>query len=45
MDEKIAMGDGRSIRTNSQVIKEHARDALLLDMDALAKQSARSSAR
>ena len=40
MDEKIAMGDGRFDSDKlAKVIKEHARDALLVDMDALAKQS------
>jgi indolepyruvate ferredoxin oxidoreductase beta subunit len=40
MDEKIAMGDGRFDQDKlTKIIKEHARDALLLDMDALAKQS------
>ena len=40
MDEKIAMGDGRFDQDKLiKVIKEHARDALLVDMDALAKQS------
>jgi indolepyruvate ferredoxin oxidoreductase beta subunit len=40
MDEKIAMGDGRFDQDKlTRVIKEHARDALLIDMDALAKQS------
>jgi indolepyruvate ferredoxin oxidoreductase beta subunit len=40
MDEKIAMGDGRFDQDKlTRVIKEHAREALLIDMDALAKQS------
>ena len=40
MDEKIAMGDGRFDQDRLvKVIKEHAKDALLIDMDALAKQS------
>ena len=40
MDEKIAMGDGRFDQDKlTKVIKEHARDTLLIDMDALAKQS------
>jgi indolepyruvate ferredoxin oxidoreductase beta subunit len=40
MDEKIAMGDGRFDQDRLiKTIKEHARDALLIDMDALAKQS------
>ena len=40
MDEKIAMGDGRFDRDKLiKVINEHAKDALLVDMDALAKQS------
>jgi len=40
MDEKIAMGDGRFDQDKlARVIQEHAREALLLDMDALAKQS------
>ena len=40
MDEKIAMGDGRFDQDKLiKTIKEHARDALLIDMDALAKQS------
>jgi indolepyruvate ferredoxin oxidoreductase beta subunit len=40
MDEKIAMGDGRFDQDKLMgVIAEHARDALLIDMDALAKQS------
>ena len=40
MDEKIAMGDGRFDQdTLTKAIKEHAHDALLIDMDALAKQS------
>ena len=40
MDEKIAMGDGRFDQDKlTKAIKEHAHDALLIDMDALAKQS------
>src|SRR6185437_432568 len=40
MDEKIAMGDGRFDQEKLvKVVKEHAKDALLVDMDALAKQS------
>ena len=40
MDEKIAMGDGRFDQdTLTKAIKEHAHDTLLIDMDALAKQS------
>ncbi len=40
MDEKIAMGDGRFDQDKLiKVIKEHAHDALLIDMEALAKQS------
>jgi len=40
MDEKIAMGDGRFDQEKLvKVVKEHAKDALLIDMDALAKQS------
>jgi indolepyruvate ferredoxin oxidoreductase alpha subunit len=40
MDEKIAMGDGRFDQDRLiKVIKEHAKDALLIDMDVLAKQS------
>jgi len=40
MDEKLAMGDGRFDQDKLiKVIKEHAKDALLMDMDALAKQS------
>ena len=40
MDEKIAMGDGRFDQDRLiKVIKEHSKDALLIDMDALAKQS------
>ena len=40
MDEKIAMGDGRFDQDAlTKVIKEHAKDALLIDMDSLAKQS------
>ena len=40
MDEKIAMGDGRFDQDKLvKIIREHAKDALLIDMDALAKQS------
>jgi indolepyruvate ferredoxin oxidoreductase beta subunit len=40
MDEKIAMGDGRFDQDKLiKVIRDNARDALLVDMDALAKQS------
>jgi len=40
MDEKIAMGDGRFDQDELvKVINEHARETLLIDMDALAKQS------
>jgi indolepyruvate ferredoxin oxidoreductase, beta subunit len=40
MDEKIAMGDGRFDQDKLiKVIREHAKDALLVDMDSLAKQS------
>src|SRR4026209_2971434 len=40
MDEKIAMGDGRFDQDRLiKIINEHAKDALLVDMDALAKQS------
>jgi len=40
MDEKIAMGDGRFDQDKLiKVIKQHARDALLVDMDSLARQS------
>ena len=40
MDEKIAMGDGRFDQDKLiKLINEHAKDALLVDMDALAKQS------
>ena len=40
MDEKIAMGDGRFDQDRLiKVIRENAKDALLIDMDALAKQS------
>ncbi|HEY6022689.1 MAG TPA: indolepyruvate oxidoreductase subunit beta family protein, partial [Pseudolabrys sp.] len=40
MDEKIAMGDGRFDQDKLiKVIKENAKDALLIDMDSLAKQS------
>src|SRR5476651_1932204 len=40
MDEKIAMGDGRFEQDRLiAIIKDNARDSLLLDLDALAKQS------
>ncbi|HET7849158.1 MAG TPA: indolepyruvate oxidoreductase subunit beta family protein, partial [Pseudolabrys sp.] len=40
IDEKAAMGDGRFDRNKLIAgIKEHSKDALLIDMDALAKQS------
>ena len=40
MDEKIAMGDGRFDQEKLiKVVKNNAREALLIDMDALAKQS------
>jgi indolepyruvate ferredoxin oxidoreductase beta subunit len=40
MDEKIAMGDGRFDQDRLiKIIKEHAKETLLIDMDALAKQS------
>lgn len=40
MDEKIAMGDGRFDQDKLiKIIREHAKDALLIDMDSLAKQS------
>ena len=40
MDEKIAMGDGRFDQDRLiKIIKEHAKDALLIDMAALAKRS------
>jgi indolepyruvate ferredoxin oxidoreductase, beta subunit len=40
MDEKIAMGDGRfDPEKLIEVIKEHAKEALLIDLDSLAKQS------
>jgi indolepyruvate ferredoxin oxidoreductase, beta subunit len=40
MDEKIAMGDGRFDQDRlAKIIKDNAKDALLIDMDALAKQS------
>ena len=40
MDEKTAMGDGRfDLEKLTGIIKDHAREALLFDMDALAKQS------
>jgi indolepyruvate ferredoxin oxidoreductase beta subunit len=40
MDEKIAMGDGRFDRDRLiEAITNNARDALLIDMDALAKTS------
>ncbi len=40
MDEKIAMSDGRFDQDKlTKIIREHAKDALLIDMDSLAKQS------
>ncbi|HZT26360.1 MAG TPA: indolepyruvate oxidoreductase subunit beta family protein [Pseudolabrys sp.] len=40
MDEKIAMGDGRLDQDKLiRVIKEHARDCMLIDMARLAQQS------
>ena len=40
MDEKIAMGDGRFDQDRLiRIIREYSKDALLVDMDALAKQS------
>ncbi|MGH6684219.1 MAG: indolepyruvate oxidoreductase subunit beta family protein [Pseudolabrys sp.] len=40
MDEKIAMGDGRFDRDKLiETVREHSADALLIDMDMLAKQS------
>jgi indolepyruvate ferredoxin oxidoreductase beta subunit len=40
MDEKIAMGDGRFDNERlMKIIKNNARDSLLVDMEALAKQS------
>ena len=40
MDEKIAMGDGRFDQDRLiKVIREHAKETLFIDMDALAKQS------
>jgi len=40
VDEKIAMGDGRFDQDRLiKAIKQHARDCLLIDMEALAKQS------
>ena len=40
MDEKIAMGDGRLDQDKLiAAVRGHARDCLLFDMDALAKQS------
>ena len=40
MDEKIAMGDGRFDQDRLiKIIKEHAKDALLVDMGSLAEQS------
>src|SRR5262245_317588 len=46
MDEKIAMGDGRFDQDRLiKVIKEHAKDALLVDMASLAKRSGRSEER
>jgi indolepyruvate ferredoxin oxidoreductase, beta subunit len=40
MDEKIAMGDGRFDQDKlTKIIREYAKDALLVDMDSLAKQN------
>src|SRR5471030_1063923 len=40
MDEKIAMGDGRFDNERlMKIINDNARDSLLVDMDALARQS------
>jgi indolepyruvate ferredoxin oxidoreductase beta subunit len=40
MDEKIAMGDGRFDQDKlTAIVKDNSRDSLLLDMEALAKQS------
>jgi indolepyruvate ferredoxin oxidoreductase alpha subunit len=40
MDEKIAMGDGRFDQDKlTKVVREHARDALLIDMARLAQDS------
>src|SRR5512146_1072477 len=40
MDEKIAMGDGRfDPDVLASIIRDHARDLLLIDMNELAKQS------
>ena len=40
MDEKIAMGDGRFDQDKLiKIVTDHARETLLIDMDALAKQS------
>jgi indolepyruvate ferredoxin oxidoreductase beta subunit len=40
MDEKIAMGDGRFDQDKlSKIIADNARETLLIDMDALARQS------
>src|SRR5512143_1251510 len=40
MDEKIAMGDGRFDQDKlTKVIKDNAKDALLIDIESLAKQS------
>ena len=40
MDEKIAMGDGRFDQDRLiKIIKDNARETLLIDMDALAKKS------
>ena len=40
MDEKIAMGDGRFDRDKLiETVTAHAREALLIDMEALAKES------
>jgi indolepyruvate ferredoxin oxidoreductase beta subunit len=40
MDEKIAMGDGRFDQDRlTRAIRDHAREALLVDMDRLARES------
>ena len=40
MDEKIAMGDGRFDQDRLiKIIRDNAKDALLIDMDSLARQS------
>ena len=40
MDEKIAMGDGRFDQDKLiKIVTDHARETLLIDMDALAKES------